>query len=263
MNANSSTGTVTLRDLWNILIRRLPIILLVVVPVITAVVMVDLVTYTPMYRSTAMLYILPRDHDSRSDGSADSDFDLALKVVNDCAYILKMQDVVETAMVAVPMEDVSYSQMVKCISISNPENTRILEVTVQAKTAEQAQAFVNKLCDEGAAAIERIMGSPQVLIGEYGRIDTDPCNKMSMTVYVLVGLLTFLAVYIVCLIRFLLDDGIHSEADVQRYLGSSVLGEIPYADARNGHRYGRRYGCKADYGYGYGYDPGMDPQDRR
>ena len=43
----------------------------------------------------------------------------------------------------------------------------------------------------------------------------------------------------------LLDDGIKSDDDVERYLGLSVLGRIPDTNAPHSKKYGY-------YGYGYG-----------
>lgn len=270
MSLKSSAKTVTLLDLWGVLVRNILVILLVALLITGAFVTVDLLNYTPMYQSTATLYILRQNNDNQtgSSSSVDSDFNLALKVVNDCNYILKMQDVVERVTKKLGVDTyISYGEMVERISITNPENTRILEVTVQSEDAQLSKALVNALCDEGAAAIENIMGFKQVTVSEYGRENAQPCNKTGILTYCLVGVVSVLVMYIFFLIRFLLDDGIHSEEDVRRYLDLSVLGEIPDASGRRGRRYGyRRYGYGryggyyGHYGYGYGYGYGQQPE---
>lgn len=269
MSLKSSAKTVTLRDLWGVLVRNILVILLAALLITGTFITVDLLSYTPMYQSTATLYILRQNNDNQtgSSSSVDSDFNLALKVVNDCNYILKMQDVVERVTKKLGVDArITYGEMVKRISITNPENTRILEVTVQSEDAQLSKALVNALCDEGAAAIENIMGFKQVTVSEYGRENTQPCNKTGILTYCLVGVASVLVMYIIFLIRFLLDDGIHSEEDVRRYLDLSVLGEIPDASGRRGRRYGyRRYGYGryggyyGHYGYGYGYGYGQQP----
>lgn len=269
MSLKASAKTVTLRDLWGVLIRNIVAILLAALLITGIFVTVDIVSYTPMYQSTATLYILRQDNENASGSTVDSDFNLALKVVNDCDYILKTQDVVEGVMNTVQVNEyISYSEMVSRISITNPENTRILEVTVQSEDARLSQLLVNELCKQGAAKIESIMGFKQVTVSAEGRLDTQPCNKTSVLVYCLVGVASVLVMYIIFLIRFLLDDGIHSEEDVRRYLDLSVLGEIPDASGRHGRRrryggYYSRYGYGeyGNYGYGkYGYGYGQEPE---
>ena len=46
-------------------------------------------------------------------------------------------------------------------------------------------------------------------------------------------MLAMVAVFGVYVVLYLLDDGIHSDDDVQRYLGLSVLGRIPDLDSIN------------------------------
>lgn len=256
MSLKSSAKTVTLRDLWGVLVGNILVILLVTLLITGTFITVDLLNYTPMYQSTATLYILRQNNDNQTGSSSSA--------VNDCNYILKMQDVVERAMKKMGVDEyISYGEMIGRISITNPENTRILEVTVQSEYPELSVALVNALCEEGAKAIEDIMGFKQVTVSEYGRENATPCNKTGILTYCLVGVASVLVMYIFFLIRFLLDDGIHSEEDVRRYLGLSVLGEIPDASERRGRRYAyRRYGygryggyC-GHYGYGYGQEPG-------
>lgn len=270
MSLKSSAKTVTLRDLWGVFVRNIVAILLMAVLITSVFTTVDILNYTPMYQSTATLYILRQNNDNQagSSSSVDSDFNLALKVVNDCNYILKMQDVVESVTKKLGVDEyISYGEMVERISITNPENTRILEVTVQSEYPQLAMLLVNALCDEGAKAIEDIMGFKQVTVSEYGRENASPCNKTGILTYCLVGVASVLVMYIIFLIRFLLDDGIHSEEDVRRYLDLSVLGEIPDASGRRGRRYGyRNYGYGryggyyGRYGYGYGYGYGQEPE---
>ena len=45
------------------------------------------------------------------------------------------------------------------------------------------------------------------------------------------GVIMAAGVYIAFLILFLFDNYIHSEEDIERYLGVSVIGDIPDADA--------------------------------
>ena len=52
--------------------------------------------------------------------------------------------------------------------MSNPEDTRILEVTVKADSPKMAKAIVDRICTIGAARIEDAMGFQQVNVYELG-----------------------------------------------------------------------------------------------
>jgi capsular polysaccharide biosynthesis protein len=89
------------------------------------------------------------------------------------------------------------------------------------------------------------MGYDQVNVYEFGTVPTKPSNSVSLLVYLVIGAAAAAAVYVCFVLAFLLDDRIHSDEDIQRYLGLSILGEIVNMDGGHKGRYG--------YGYGYGY----------
>ena len=82
------------------------------------------------------------------------------------------------------------------------------------------------------------MGFQQINLYEYGTLNDKPCNTTSMTTYMLVGMIAAVLVYSIYLIIYLLDDRIRTEEDIERYLGLSVLGDIPNADDKKSHQYG-------------------------
>ena len=233
---NANVRVVTLKDLWNILLHRLWVMVLAAAVVVGGVYLFNRLTFVPAYSSTATLYILRQNNDTTT-GNSDSDFSLALKVVNDCDYLLKSHSVLDEVIRDLNLQ-ISYGNLSKRISTSNPENTRILEVTVEADTPEQAKQIVDAICEIGQEKITEAMGFQQVNLYEYGTLNSKPCNTTSMTTYLLVGMIAAILVYSAFLIIFLLDDRIRTEQDIERYLGLSVLGDIPNANDKKNHQYG-------------------------
>lgn len=232
----SNVRIVTLRDLWGIFVKRLWIIILSAVLAVVAVFAVVQLTFVPMYSSTATLYILRQD-DETTSSSTSSDFSLALNVVNDCTYLLKSHAVVDEVISALNL-DASYDDLTEAISTSNPDDTRILEVTVEADTPEQAKEIVDTLCEIGQEKITDAMGFQQVNFYEKGTLDEKPCNVTSLTTYVLIGVIVGVLCYSAFLIAFLLDDRIRTEEDIQQYLGLSILGDIPNTKQAEKKNYG-------------------------
>ena len=234
--ANANIRVVTIIDLWYIFVHRLWVMALAAVVAVGGLFIINRVTFVPAYSSTATLYIL-RQNEATATGNSDSDFSLALKVVNDCDYLLKSHSVLDEVIQELNLET-DYKTLSKSISTSNPENTRILEVTVESDSPENAKRIVDAICEIGQEQITEAMGFQQVNLYEHGTLNDKPCNATSMTTYMLVGMIAAVLVYSIYLIIYLLDDRIRTEEDIERYLGLSVLGDIPNADDKKSHQYG-------------------------
>lgn len=255
---------ISLRDLWDVFTRRFFIMLLAAVVVVGGAFAYKQLTFIPRYQSTATLYLVNQTaEDSESSTTTYNNFSLALKLVNDCDHLIKSHSVLDPVIDALNL-DMSYEQLYKVVTVVNPEDTRILEVTVEADTPEQAKRIVDKVCEVGTQKIEDAMGFEQAKLYEYGVLNEKPSNTTSLTMYAILGLLAAVAVYAIFLIRFLLDDRIRTEEDIERYLGLSVLGDIPNADnPKKGRGYYKGYYGKGGYGKTpYGQAPAKAAQPR-
>lgn len=237
MRKQDSIKIITLKDLWQIFVKKLGFIILSVLLGVGAVYGYEMVTFMPEYESTATLYILRQNNQGQTDSNISSDFSMALNVVNDCTYLLKGHAVVDEVIDRLGL-NISYQQLYKNISTRNPDNTRILEVTVKSSTAEQAKQIVDELCKIGADNIEDAMGFRQVNVYEKGILNYAPCNQISLVTYILIGIIVGVFMYIIFLIQFLLDDVLRTNEDIEKYLGLTVLGNIPCRTQSSKKHYG-------------------------
>ena len=258
MENNTKIRVVSFGDLWNIFVQKIWIIILVCVLVSAGLFALDTFTFKPEYRSTATMYILRQNANKTattanvtdSDDVA-ADFSLALNVVRDCTYLIKSHTVLTQVKQSLSLETPSYEELYKRIEAINPENTRILEVTVTADTPHEAKNLVDKICTIGAETINKTMGFEQINLYEYGTYNHTPCNKTKPIIYVFIGILAAVLVYSIFLVVYLLDATIRTDEDIQTYLGLSILGDIPEANQSKKKKY--RY--RQNYGYGYQNHP--------
>lgn len=236
MENRNPVRNITIKDLWEIFIRYIAVIAAAAVICTAVFFAVTRFAFDPVYKSTATLYIL-RQNENPVGASASSDFSLALNVVNDCTYLLKSRAVVDEVKEKLNL-DIDYEDLSKAISTSNPENTRILEVTVKADSPELAKDIVDAVCEVGAEKIASAMGFNQVNMFEYGTIENEPSNHTRLVTCGLVGALGAVITYLIFLVVFLLDDCIRTDEDIENYLGLSVLGDIPNVNAKVKKRYG-------------------------
>lgn len=245
MKRKTNIKLIGLKDLWQLLLKRIVVMIIVAVIAMGSIFAYVAITFVPQYKSTATLYILKKEDDKNYDYTS-SDFSLALDVVNDCTYILKSSAVLEKVIEMLDLEETPL-ELSEYISTSNPENTRILEVSVVSKAPGISKKIVDALCDIGAKKITSAMGFEQVNLYSYGTLDGTPCNKVGILFYLIIGVCAAAATYFVFLLMFLLDDRIKNQKDVENYLGLSVLGVIPNADdiqKEKNYSYYRKYSYK-------------------
>ena len=235
MENSSSVRVVTLKELWELFVHRWWVVLLAAVICSGSFYAAVQLTFVPQYKSTATLYILNQNETKTSNVS--DDLSLALKVVNDCDYLLKSHSVLDQVIEQLNL-DISYEDLSKTVSTSNPEDTRILEVSVEAASPEEAKRIVDAVCEVGTESVTQAMGFQQVNLYEHGTIDTKPSNQTRKLTYALVGAVAAVLTYTLFLILFLADDTIKTDEDIAQYLGLTILGDIPNANNANKKHYG-------------------------
>ena len=230
---------ITLGDLWDILLERLWVIILAAAIAAGSLWAINSMVITPEYESTATLYIL-RQNGETDKADVSSDFSLALKVVNDCTYLLKSHSVLDALIEELEL-DLSYDDLYDSIQTHNPDDTRILEVTVTNVSPMEAKRIVDCLVNIGTSKINEAMGFEQVNLYEHGTMDMEPSNRLGVISCALAGMIVGVLVYCGFVVTFLMDDKIRKEEDIERYLGLSVLSDISNIDDSS---------KKKVYGYG-------------
>ena len=248
--------TISLKDLWNIF-RGCFLFVIAAVLLVTSLLFVRAkMNYSPMYSSQGTLYLI-NENTASSDGQSKNewtvDYTLANVVIEDTMYLLKSRTVLNEVGEKVGIKN-GYGALQSAISIKNPEDTRVLEITVTASSPELAKNIVDELSKVGPAAAEKQLSYGNLRVFEEGTLNNWPINGVSFMGYLKYGLLAGVAVYVIFLCMFLFDNYIHTEDDIERYLGLSVIGDIPDADAVKKGKYGKYNKRKSKQYYGaHGY----------
>lgn len=247
MEQKNSEIVINLKDLWAILVKRLWLIVLVALLVVAGTGVYKTATYSPLYESTAMLYILPEDANSTSA------FSLGLSMISDCTEALKSFAILNEVIDDLDLK-VSSSTLRSRISTSNTSGTRVLYVSVKGDTPEQAKAIVDDICKVCADKMQKANNDIRLVnVFEQGTISGAPCNKTGKMIYIVAGALAAFLVYAVFIVIYLLDDKFRDKDDVEKTLELTILGEIPdFNGSRHGAygSYGSRGAYKAYGAYG-------------
>lgn len=227
MEQNEKQIILSISDLWSIFTGHIISIIVSVVLAFFIVLCYSLISYEPEYTSTSAIYLIRQDRSDSSSAVSSSDFSLALSTVNDCKYLLTNIDVLNEVIEVLGMP-LTYEDLLPMVNIYNPPSTRILEISITAPNPMDAKIIVDELCNIGAESIMKALGIDQVNIVNKGRYNENPSNSILTPYLGVIPLLTALAVYGIYLLIYILDDKIKTPEDIEKYIGLTVLGIIPY-----------------------------------
>lgn len=176
----------------------------------------------PQYESTSKLYIVGESNSIMSLTSLQAGSQLA----QDYIHIVESRPVIEKVISNLNL-DMEYDDLLDIITLNNPSDTRILEVTAKTDDPYVAKEIVDEIGKVSADRIKTIMGVDPPTTVEYGHV-ADEKSSPSLVKNTAVGLVggMFVSAFIIIVI-YLLNNTISSEDDVEKYLGLNNLGVIP------------------------------------
>ena len=119
--------------------------------------------------------------------------------------------------------DYSYTTLNDMVSVTNPSDTRLLNITVTSEDPVEATNMANEYANVACDYIYQVMGTEEPRLFSEALQPTSPVSPNKMRNTILGGLL-LAAVYVV---RFILDDKIKTSDDISKYLGMPTLAIVP------------------------------------
>lgn len=214
------------------------------------------IRHEPTYSSTATLYVVRESTSGKDTTSAD--VSIATYLVKDFNVLITSDKVLNRVRddTGLMIENAALKKMV---SVSNPDGTRILEIKVNASDPNRAKVLADAFATttneyfndlfSGATTSDGAQSQQVVKIWEPGTFSNKISNPISMLKIMLIAVLAAFAVYAIFFVVFIFDDKINDADDVQKYLGLSMLGEIPnrYEAQKRKDKYSYKYKYKYAY----------------
>ena len=124
-------------------------------------------------------------------------------------------------------EEYDYKKLNEMLSVSNPSDTRLLYITVTAKSAQQASDMANTYAQVAQGFIpEKMDGNAPTIFEEALRPEKKSGPSLSKNT-ILGFLLGAVIASAVIVVLFIMDDRIRSKEDVEKHLSLPVLGMMP------------------------------------
>ena len=223
LNANNNDGEIDLLELAGVLWNK--ILFIMIGFVVGAMIAFGITKFliTPLYKAQSTIYVFTKSTSITS--MADINIGSALTV--DFKYVGTTRDVIEAAIKELGL-NTTYESLVKAISITNPSNSRLLEITVTDPDPVAAANISNTVADCLRERIADVMDTDKPSMVQRAvvpKTKSSPSTSRNTVIGALVGALLVSAVVI---IRYLMDDTIKDEDDVQQYLQLNTLAAFPF-----------------------------------
>lgn len=173
----------------------------------------------PTYNATTRIYIL---NNSSTAGLNSGDLQTALQLTSDYEQLITGVNVTQKV-----AKELGMKSLPGRISVTSPENTRILNITVTDTNPERAANIANtvrKVASEQIVSIMNIDAVNTVYEAQAPTTPAAPNIKKNTILAFAAGLILMCAAVIIV---FLADDTIKSQEDIEKFLQVSTLGVIP------------------------------------
>ena len=177
---------------------------------------------TPLYEATSKLYIV-----NSTDSAINlSDLQIGTYLASDYIEVFKTWEVHEEVIQNLGL-NYSYSQLQDMLTIENPSDTRILNITVLSPKAQEAADIANEYANVAIKYIAGTMSTEEPNVMSVALVPTNTASP-NLTKNILIGFFFgFALAAAIVTVRFVTDDKIKSMDDVQRYTGQAVLAIVP------------------------------------
>lgn len=236
-NSNQSYGdSVRISDIISQLWTK-KILFIIIIIAFTAVSYLYARFFTsPKYVSTAKIVVLQASSDTGKISS--SDVAVSTYLVNDYIELIVDRTVLEEVSRELKL-NTSYESLRRRVSVRNPENSRILEVSVVTSDPQSSRLIADKICVVAKDKITNLLSVDKVNIFSNANLPTHDSSTPLSTMLLVGAMIGVIFVIALAVLLSIFDDKIKTPEDVEKYTGLPTLASIPYNDAKAGKR--KRY----------------------
>jgi capsular polysaccharide biosynthesis protein len=177
---------------------------------------------TPKYQATSKLYVV----NSKDSAINLSDLQIGSYLTSDYQEVFKTWELHEMVLRDINI-NYTYETLESMLSISNPINTRILNIMITADSATEARDIANAYANAARQYISLTMATdkPNILSVALAPVDpVSPRKMMNMALGFVIGALLAAGVITV---QFIMDDKIKTSEDILRYTGLPTFAVVP------------------------------------
>ena len=223
---NNDEIEIDLGEVFHLVISKLGVIILSGILLGVLSIIGTMLFITPKYESTTKIMVLNKQ-DNNTLTSAD--MQTSTQLTKDYAELIQSRTVLEGVIAQLNL-DMTYKKMLNKVSVETSSDSRIVSISVTDEDPYTASEIANAVRDMAAEHIQSVMDIEAVNVVDTANIPNEKASPSLAKNGVIGGLLGVIIAMAAVIIIYLTDDTIKVEEDVERYLGLSVLGSIPFSE---------------------------------
>ncbi|MCC8067827.1 MAG: protein-tyrosine kinase [Clostridiales bacterium] len=219
----NNTITIDLVEVASFILRKIGYVILAAVLCAIISFIYTFWFVTPLYTSTAKIYVLNRQS---NESVTSSDITSSTYLTEDYIEMIQSRTVIESVIAELGL-DMDYNELLDKVTVSTQSDTRVIAISVTDADPYMVRDIADAICSASVTHIKEIMELESVNIVDLANVPSEkssPNLRRNVAIAVLFGIVAVIAVLAVI---FILDDKIKTSDDIERYLGISVLGSMP------------------------------------
>lgn len=238
MPGSSNVVTIDLVQVMHIIWSNILQIFLAALTGALAVYFVSAHIIHPRYSSTTKIYVMANEEVAK--GNVDtSTLQAGMLLTHDYEQIIKSRKVTESVIANLGL-DITSSQLKNMMTVEIPEGTRVIGISVSAGDPYAAADICDEIREVSMRRIQKVMDMKSIEVVEDANIPRLPYSPNSTKNALLGAIICALAAIIIVVSDSLMNNTIQTSEDIERYLGMSTLGSIPYDEMEDDERVKRR-----------------------
>ena len=181
----------------------------------------------PTYTSTTRIYVVNQATDNNNLSA--QDLQAGTYLANDYKEIITSNDVLSEVIKDEKL-NLSEAELSKMVSVNIPTDTRLISISVKAKTGQDAQVLANKVREVASKKINTVTIVEDVTTLEEAKLPSSPSSPNIKRNVLLGAILGGFVAIVAVLVREVLDDRIRRPEDVEDVLEMTLLGIVPDTD---------------------------------
>ncbi|WP_404445999.1 capsular biosynthesis protein [Sutcliffiella horikoshii] len=217
--------TISLKELFQTIKKRLSLIVLITVVLTTASGLVSYFLLTPIYQSSTQLLVNQEKTDQAAYNTGDIQANIQL--INTYNVIIKSAAVLD--LVSEELNGAyNASELNNMITVGSVQNSQVLTLTVESADPVMAANIANTTAEVFKKQVVSIMNVDNVNILAAAQVGENPSPVkpqpvLNMAIAFVIGLMA--GVGLAVLLEFL-DNTVKTEQDIEKLLGIPVLGTV-------------------------------------
>jgi capsular polysaccharide biosynthesis protein len=224
---NQAAGEIDIKEIFYLLLHKIWLIVLATIAGAVVSWVISNYLIQPIYTSTAKVYVINQQEKS---SLTLSDLQSGAQLTKDYMILVKSRPVMEQVIKDLNLQMTS-DKLSEQISVSTPEDTRILEISAKHSDPTIAKELADSIAEVSAERMIVIMGIEKVNVMEYGNLPTEPTSPNVSKNAILGGLAGAILVGLILILINLANDSIRTTDDIEKYLSITALGMLPLEES--------------------------------